>query len=307
MRRRRCEIGFGVFLVACGLTFGSGRAPAAEGAMAPTPPSLRIGVAKSLFRDTPSSLIDVLSEPLRALMEEQTGLRGELRAVEAMELARQLKEKTAQVGVFHGYEFGWARQQFPDLKALVVCTTEHPVFHAHLIVRKDSPASSCGDLKGKVLSLPSISRGHLHLYLERRCPAASSDPRSFFREVRRPTSAEEALDDVVYGDAQAALVDRLALDEYQKSRPARLNKLRVLHQSEAFPPSVIAYHAGSLDEATLKRFREGLLQARGSARGQTLLKMCRITGFAPASAEFELLLGEIIKGYPPPAKAKEEK
>jgi len=112
---------------------------------------------------------------------------------------------------------------------------------------------------------------------------------------------------VVYGDAQVALVDQLALDDYQKSHPARLNRLRVLHQSEPFPPSVIVYHAGSVEEATLKRFREGLLQAGKTERARALLKMCRITGFAEVPGDYESLLGEIIKAYPPPGGVKEGK
>src|SRR5215470_11464792 len=73
---------------------------------------VKIGLVNSLFRDTPPSLVEVLSRPLKALMESQTGLGGALRLCgDATALAKQLKEGKVQLGVFHGFEFAWARQK----------------------------------------------------------------------------------------------------------------------------------------------------------------------------------------------------
>ena len=269
---------------------------------------IQIGIVNSLFRDTPPILIGVLSRPLKSLMETQTGVSGELQlAGDAVALADKLKANKVQLGVFHGFEFGWAKQHCPELQPLVIAVAQHRMLHAHLVVLKDGGVNCCGDLKGKTVGLPAVSREHLHLYLERRCPASGSDPAKFFSRVNRPSDPEEALDDVVNGRTDAAIVDRLALDSYQESKPARSLKLRVLQQSEPFPASVIAYYPGSLDDSMLKRFREGMINANQSAQSKNLLKMCRITAFEEVPPEFAPLLAEIIKAYPRAISAKEGK
>jgi ABC-type phosphate/phosphonate transport system substrate-binding protein len=296
--------GGGILLAVCCVLGQSQHSfPAEESAPAR---AVKIGVVNTMFRDTPPSLISLLSRPLKVLMHAQTGVDGDLElAGDPISLAKKLKAHKVQLGVFHGFEFAWARQQCPELKPLVISVAQHRLMHAHLVVRKDSPVRTCGDLKGKVVSLPSISRAHLHLFLERRCPAWGSDPKKFFAEVRRPSDPEDALDDVVDGVIAAAIVEREALDRFQQNKPARLNKLRVLQQSETFPASVIAYYPGGLDEATLKRMREGLISADKSPQSKDLLKMCRITNFEDIPADYEQLLAEIIKAYPPPTRAKE--
>lgn len=265
--------------------------------------TLKIGVGSSLFRDTPPTLIEMVSRPLIALMEAQTGASGKMVVDDVETLARKLKENHLQLSVFHGFEFAWVRRQHPALKPLVIVVARHTRLHAYLIVRQNCSAKCCADLKGKPLALPVISRGQLHLYLERRCPSAESDPRRFFSEVQRPVDADNALDDVLDGVAEVALVEQAGWDDFQKQKPGRAAKLKVLHQSETFPASVIAYHPGSLDETMVKRLREGLLTAERSERGKELLNMCRITGFAEVPDDYEKLLADILKAYPPP-KAK---
>src|SRR3954467_2108915 len=107
---------------------GSGAALALAWVLALTPGTARpaentpgkpvqIGIVNSLFRDTPPVLIGVLSRPLKSLMETQTGVSGDLHlAGDAIALADKLKANKVQLGVFHGFEFGWAKQHCPELK-----------------------------------------------------------------------------------------------------------------------------------------------------------------------------------------------
>ncbi len=265
---------------------------------------VRIGLVGSLFRHIPSTMIEVISRPLKVLMQSQTGVSGELHvAGDAFALAEKLKDNKVELGVFHGFEFAWVRQKHPELRPLVIVVCNHRELHAHLVIHKSCEASCCEDLKGKVLALPHMSREHCHLYVERRC-AGGADPRKYFSEVCVPPQAESALDDVVEGSAQATVVDRAALDDYQKRKPARCSRLRVLSQSETFPAAVVAYRPGTLDGATLQRFRAGLLDAHRNPRGKDLLKLCRITRFEDVPVDYDGLLADIARAYPPPAKSK---
>ncbi len=264
---------------------------------------LQIGIIKSLFRDMPPTLMQILSRPLKALMDSQTGCTGNLQCGgDACELAQAMKEHKIHLGVYHGFEFAWARQKNPDLKPLVIAICRDRQLHALLVVRKDSELKSCADLKGKAIGLPRLSREHCHLFLERRCPGGGEDPTKYFSSVKHPSSAEDALDDVGDGLSDAAIVDRVAYDQYVKEKPGRAARLRVLIQSEPFPAAVIAYQAGTLKPEIVRRFREGMVAASKNARGQELLKLCRITSFEPVPADFDDQLIAIIKAYPPPVR-----
>jgi ABC-type phosphate/phosphonate transport system substrate-binding protein len=298
---QRKSLALGIVALLVGLAPLLREAPAAPAGEA-RPKAMRIGLITSLFPDTPEGLIQVLMRPLRSLLEAQTGLTGEVVAVKGAEaLGQDLTEDKVQLAVFHGVEFGWAKLKHPDLKPLVIAVNQHQRLHAHLVVRQDCKAECAGDLKGKTLALPKLSREHCKLFLERRCVPAGSCPQKFYGQVAASVDNEEALDSVVDGTAQAAVIDALGLEAYQRLKPGRFAKVRTLQQSEAFPSAVIAYHPGGLPDALLKSLRDGMTDAKNNRRGQQLLEMCRITSFDAIPEDYDQMLAEIVKAYPPPA------
>jgi ABC-type phosphate/phosphonate transport system substrate-binding protein len=279
-------------LIASGLTSGAEPAPSN---------TVQIGVVNSLFRDMPESMIKVVMTPLKSLMETQTGLSPQLLpGGDAEQLGKQLMDRKVQLGVFHGVEFAWARQKYPDLKPLMITVSQQRQFRAYLVVCCDNGATCFADLKNKTVALPRRSREHCHLFLERRCQACGQPAKTFLAKVTTPPDSEEALDNVVDGVAHAAVVDKLALDSYQERKPGRFTKLKIAQESEVFPAGVIAYRPGALDEATLERFRTGMLSANQTPRGKQLLTMCQIAGFERVPADYDQLLADILKAYPAP-------
>jgi ABC-type phosphate/phosphonate transport system substrate-binding protein len=263
--------------------------------------TIRIGVIATLFRNTPDPLVQTLMRPFKALLEIQTGVTGQVVVGgDAEQLSQKLKEDQVQLGVFHGVEFAWARLKNPNLKPLIIAVNGNHALHAHLVVRADCKATTFADLKGKSVALPQVTREHCRLFLERRCVPPGQTPAQFFSQITNPVDTEDALDSIVNGEAQAAVVDQADLDGYRKLKPGCANRLRCLLESEAFPCAVVAYQPGSIDEATLQRLRDGLIAARSNARGQQLLEMCRITAFAAVPEDYEPLLRAIAKAYPPP-------
>src|SRR5207244_11836898 len=90
----------------------------------------------------------------------------------------------------------------------------------------------------------------------------SSDLKTFFPKITSPENTEDALDDVVDGVVQAAVVDRAGLEAYKRRKPGRFNRLKEVARSQPLPPPLVAYYEGVLDQDTLKRFGDGLLNAR---------------------------------------------
>ncbi|HZY85533.1 MAG TPA: PhnD/SsuA/transferrin family substrate-binding protein [Gemmataceae bacterium] len=279
--------------------------PAPAGSAAPGGRVVRVGLIGTLFRNMPEPIMQAAMRPFKSLLEAQTGMTGELVAGgDVGHLAALLKEDKVQFGVFHGVEFAWARLNHPSLRPLIVAVNGRPAMHAVVVVPLDSKAATCADLKGKTVALPADSREHCRLFFDRRCVAPGCCPEKFFGRVVYPGDVEEALDDVVDCKVDALVVDGLTLEAYQKLKPGRAARLRTLRRSEPFPAAVVAYQPGSLSDDLLARFRDGLLGASSSRRGQRLLEMCKITSFKLVPDDYEEMLKAIAKAYPPTAAAK---
>jgi ABC-type phosphate/phosphonate transport system substrate-binding protein len=263
---------------------------------------VRIGLISSLFSDVPEPTVMAMMQPLSALMEAQTGVGGELVACgDADNLGQQLSEDKVQLGVFHGIEFAWARQKHPELRPLVIAVNEQQHLRAVLIIRADGKIGDLGDLQQKVLAFPHQSREHCQLFLRRRCQEFKKEPANFFAKVTNPANAEDALDDVVDGTVQACIVDSLSLDCYKRRKPGRFHRLKILQSSEVFPAAVVAFRAGILDEATLARVRDGMINANRTVAGKQLMTLWKLTSFEPVPADYDQTLTEIVKVYPAPA------
>jgi ABC-type phosphate/phosphonate transport system substrate-binding protein len=265
---------------------------------------VRIGLIGTLFRDMPQATVMAVMQPFGALMESQTGVSGELvPAGEADNLAQQIVDDKIQLGVFHGIEFAWAKTKHPELRALVIAINKVRHLQAYVVVRADSKTKTFADVGGKAMALPRGSREHCYLFLAHLCNDSRQGVQGFFSAVTTPTNMEDALDDVVDGSVQAAVVDDVSLDCFKRRKPGRFAKLRVLASSETFPPAVVAYRPGSLDDVTLQRFRDGLMNSSNTVLGRQLLTLWKLTAFEAVPSDYDQLLREIVKVYPPPTSA----
>src|SRR5262249_20800450 len=146
-----------------------------------------------------------------------------------------------------------------------------------VLVRQDCTATRLADLKDMPLALPRCALDHCELFLNQQQALCGSN--APFPKLCRPGAVEHALDEVVDGKVQAAVVDGAAADSYQQRRPGRFARLKDLHKPVMFPAPVVAYQEGGLDDAALRAFRGGLLKAKESAKGRMVLTLWKITGF----------------------------
>jgi ABC-type phosphate/phosphonate transport system substrate-binding protein len=266
------------------------------------PPPVRIGMVNTLFRDVPQPLMMAMMQPFGALMKAMTGVTGELvPGGGPMHLGKQLADGQVQLGVFHGVEFAWVRLKHPELQPLMIAVNQHVHLRCHLVVRDDNKAQELADLKGKVLALPRGTREHARLFLQRNCRLCGQEAKALFAKITTPGTTEDALDDVVDDEAQATIVDGVVLDCYKRRKPSRYARLKTLVLSEVFPAGVVVYHPGTLDSATVQRFRTGMINANKDALGKQMLTLWKLTGFEPVPDDYEATLTNIVKAYPPPA------
>lgn len=286
-------------LAALLLILSSIASPATAGDLGVKTP-VRVAMPKTMVVDVEQSQVDLLGNKFSQLMEEFTGLKGTLEiGGEAGEVAKQLQEGKAHLGVFQSIEFAWIRPKHADSEPLMIALSGAKDVQAYVLVKKDSAAADLAALKGKALALPKKSKEHTRAYLTKAIEkAGAKDLKAFFKEITTPAGPEKALDDVIDGKADAAIVDKSSLDFYQRLKPGRFGQLKTIAKSEAFPPSVIVYRKDALEPALLERFKKGMLKANNSERGQDLMANWNITSFEAVPEDFQRNVEAIGKAYP---------
>jgi ABC-type phosphate/phosphonate transport system substrate-binding protein len=272
---------------------------AADENPATVPDVVRIGMIRSFFPDVSEVTIQAMMRPFQALMETQTGLKGEMVAVRAEEVGRQLIDRKLDLAVVHGFELAWATRSHPEIKPLVTAVNSQKHLHAYLVVPAGSPVARFADLEGKKLALPRSSRQYTLLFLERRCRDLGKAPAQLCAQISEPADFDEALDEVVDGQADATVIDGISLANYQKRKPGRYARLKIAVGSEIFPAAAVVYVPGTLKESLLHKLRQGLIGASQVRRGQQLLMLSRLNGFEPVPADYCKQLDQILKAYPP--------
>lgn len=297
-RRRVCAI---VLVALCGGLLGT---EASVGGTEKTADAntVRLAIVSSLMQDNSRALVNAFLDPFSRLVQAQTGFNSQVVLGETpTKLAVQLSTDEIQLGVFQGVEFAWVRQSHPSLRPLMIAINQKQRVKAYLVVAAESSAKNIADLKGKSLGLPRHSRIHSRLFLEQVCQkAGEADITRFFKPFTIPANAEEALDDLVDRRFDALVINGVSLESYERRKPGRFAKVKVIQTSETFPPTVIAYRPGSMTTEKLKQFQDGLLNAHQTALGRQLMTLWRLTAFEKVPSDFDDLTSQIVKYYPAP-------
>ncbi|MCI0639775.1 MAG: PhnD/SsuA/transferrin family substrate-binding protein [Gemmataceae bacterium] len=287
-------------LATLGLASLSADAPVAPEPVKTDP--VRIGLVDSLFTDVHPQLVQIASRPFVSVMRKLTGMEGQLLAGgNPYDIGKKLNDKQMDLAVFHGVEFGWAQQKYPELRPLMIAISYHRNHRAHLVVNANSQAKCLKEFRGKDLCVPLKTKDHCRLFLERSClECGQCDSKAFFAKIVPGKNSEASLDDLAMDRIPAVLTDTIALETYERLKPGARARLRVLKESEVFPPGVIAYRQGAMDEARLRRFREGMMRANQDEESREVMGLWRLTSFEPVPDDFAQSVADIIKAYPPP-------
>jgi ABC-type phosphate/phosphonate transport system substrate-binding protein len=262
-------------------------------------PPLRIGLPESMFAGVPPSVVAPASKPFQSMFEKQTGLKGEIVvAKDYTDITKQLRNKTLDVAVFHGFEFAWVKQN--DELVPLLLTIPGSKIQASLVVQKDSKANTAKDLKGDCIVIPKATKTHCRLYLGR---LKEELPEGCCGTAKMEgASVEEALDALATGKCEAVLVDSSSLVGYQKNKPGVGTQLRVLAESDPFPVAVIVYRKEVFDAKTAAKVRDGFIKGAETPQGQLLTSLWRLKGFGDVTPNYLVELDKSLKAYPAPKK-----
>jgi ABC-type phosphate/phosphonate transport system substrate-binding protein len=263
---------------------------------APAQGVVRIGLPDSLVKELSPGKQALVDSEFRDLVQEFTGLKAEVfQGGGAFEAAQKLEAKEWDLAVLQGVEMAWLKDKHPTIRPLMIAANHPREIHALVVVKKDGAPGDVADLKGKLVQMYK-GKEHIRLFAEKQAGGA---PKEFFGKTTETSSAESALDAVLTGTAQAALVDNVALESYKKIHPGRYARLKVLAESEAFPSVTVAYKQGALSEQLQKAFVEGMLKANKSDKGREAMANFRIASFESVPQDYDQMLSAIGKAYPP--------
>ena len=88
------------------------------------------------------------------------------------------------------------------------------------------------------------------------------------RQPPYPPNNDVALDAIVDGTATATVVDGVALEVYQRRKPGRAEKLKVIKESNVFPAAAfLFYKPGTCDPEVVNKFYTGMIGASPAHHG----------------------------------------
>jgi len=268
---------------------------------------IRIGMAKSFLFEQPKSFVDIAADEFKEVLKKVTGLDGALDSkFGAFEVADKLQSKQLDFGVFHAHEFAWVQKKYPELQPLLIAVNKNHAERGYLIVHMNSTAKSLDGLRGKKLDVPVGNSEPSRLFLEK--IVAERDPKgvtTFFASTAKSASTADALDDLARGKVDAVLVNATGLEFYKDVKgPVFAKNMRILQQSDPFPPAVIAHRKGLPAEATLTQFRDGLLKAHTIPLGREMMKTWNVDAFEGIPADYAMQISDVLKAYPAPKAEK---
>jgi ABC-type phosphate/phosphonate transport system substrate-binding protein len=234
-------------------------------------------------------------QPFVDLVQKDLGVKSEFDIVDDVPaLKKALVDGRVHLTVLPGLSFAWLRQEYAEVKPLLVASMDSTTLRAVALVAKDSPVQSLRDLRGQPAALPKRVPLFLRVFLEREW----QQPIEQFVVVKDQDNAEAAIEAVIDGQVTSAILPQSAVEAYADRKPGRFKRLRVLQESPDFPLPVVAYRTAGTDLAAIKRFEKALLSADQTPEGRQTLTLWRLRGFVKPPADFDELIIQTARRYP---------
>jgi len=208
------------------------------------------------------------------------------------EINRMLGGGQIDIALICAGPYATGRDQF-GFKALAVPMVRgEPYYRSYLIVHRDSPFLTLGDLRGKLFAFtdPESNSGKLvPTYWLRQM---DETPETFFKRTIYSFSHDNAIQAVAQSLVDGAAVHSQVWEYLQQRQPEQTQQTRVIMTSQQFgnPPMVASPH---LDTATQNDIQTVLLQMHQNADGHQILSELMIDRFALPREEWYLPVIEI--------------
>lgn len=178
---------------------------------------------------------------------------------------------------------------------------EGPFHRAAIVVRRDAPFATIGDLRGARAGMNDAG-SNTGMNLFRAAIARVADRPGFFRSVAVTGSHARSLAGILAGRIDVAAIDAVTLALLRDRYPDRADTLRVLDWTSLSPALPLITAAGS-SNLVRDALRQGLSTIVDDPANRPVFQRLRVTGFSTLSmADYHPLLTlereAIAQGYP---------
>jgi ABC-type phosphate/phosphonate transport system substrate-binding protein len=176
-----------------------------------------------------------------------------------------------------------------------------PTYVSWVIVRRDDPARSLADLRGRRAAFNGRDSQSGYNVLRALAAPLAADGR-FFGSATESGAHRKSLALVASGQADLATIDCVTFALVARAAPQEVAGVRVLCASAA-APALPYVTAASADDATVRRLQAGLLAAcadpaLADIRRALLIEGCEILPLASYEVILEMERDALARGYP---------
>ena len=235
---RVCGLSFCAVLALVVVAVGQNAQPAPPPNPPPNPQEVRIGFPDALFKDVPKPLINAAIGPFQKMIHKQIGMSGSMKICQDyVELADDLKAGKIEIGVFHGFEFAWVKNN-PAFLPLVITNPSCGKVQACLVVHADNKAKSPQQLKGACVGIPKGTKAHCTMFLKHLQETTDIADGRLFSDAVQDGRSHAARGPGRRGlrQVRGRACRHRQLETYQRNWPGLGKQLRVSRSPNCSPP-----------------------------------------------------------------------
>jgi ABC-type phosphate/phosphonate transport system substrate-binding protein len=259
---------------------------------------VKVALLESVFAGQERDKVVQQIRPFADLVQRDTGTKATFDIASYKEMVPAFSRGEIQLVILTGLEYGWVRAKNDQARALVHASIDSGATQTVVVVGQNEKAADLKELGGATVALPE----RVPYLTEHYIKSVMGKPIEESFKVQRADNVDDALENVIDGKVQAAIVTKANIAVFAERKPGRYRRLKVLHQSPEFPPATVMYHTKYADKAALRRFEDALLRSTQNVEGQRVLTLYKLKGFEELPTNFDAKVAAIVKQFPEPTQ-----
>jgi ABC-type phosphate/phosphonate transport system substrate-binding protein len=266
---------------------------------------LIVGIHDNLILQEQKSRAKRALEHLIQLIGDEVGVPMELEILtsgtqpDLLKTAAKLRSGQVHVAAMTGLEYGWLRDLAGrGLQPLVISNAGLRTGESEqLIVREGG--KQLQELRGAKLAVFAKPYPSAHIYLRQLQRARGSDFLSGRTAVL--SNASKALQAVLSGGADAAIIDTYTLQGYQRVFPGQAARLRIVDRTKSYPMvPVVGFpqHMNRIRAGLWGEVQTELTRVHTNPRAAAFLEVWRVRGFNMPPGDYDRSAAQAAKDFP---------
>lgn len=255
---------------------------------------VKVALLESVFAGQDRDKVVEQIKPFADIIQKDTKTEAVFDVMSLPQAETEFKTGKIQLVILTGLEYAWLQAGNPEAKALLVASTDEGTTRTVVVTKESDVAKDLKELSGAKLAIPDRVPFVSQYYLE----STLGQPLEKAFQIKKAGNVDDTLEEVLDGNARAAIVTGAGMEVFKERKPGRFKKLKAVHTSIDFPPATVMYHEKYADKDALAKFKDALLKSNEKPEGARVLTLYKLKGFEVVPAGFEQKVQEVAKAFP---------